>query len=499
MNNEKTSTNKTEAQVKRFRWRLIMAFISIMVAVIILLAAIIAQRSGDTMVKRTATLINSNTSQQVMNVDNYLEKIKVVTSLFFSEDIYYQYDATSDKYDDFDKIQFEKQIQDRIQDLGVLENYADFGVIYANDHTVGWISDATYTIFKDGNIYSGIQERIRTNKNEAAWFSDDADNHKNIFYAKRLNENAILFVSFYSNEMANVFDVPDDMQEYMVVRLVDEDSNVLYSSNKDEIGKELADYIDNAINAKNNSIVLNSEYFITTNKCESNDWHVVCSIPYNIFMKEINEIKLFTYIISFAMLLLVIALGMVLVNKVSTPMNQIVLSLADKAEHDLLTGVLNKISFENAVKTVMDTCDAEDIHTFVMLDMDNFKTVNDTLGHNVGDRVLMRLSTLLKGQFGNKAIIGRLGGDEFALFINYNNADTKNVKKKIQSEIELLRNGFAEEFKKEADDCNLSMSAGIVLSEYNEMDFEQMYKAADIALYESKKNGKNRFTFFKEG
>lgn len=498
MNNSKTSANKTEAQVQRLRWQLLMVFISIMVAVIIFLAVVIAQRSGNTMMNKTATLINANTSQQVMNVDSYLEKIKAVTSLFFSEDVYYQYDATSDKYDEFEKIQMEKEIENRIQDLGVLENYADFGVVYANDHTVGWVSGSTYKIFDDGNIYSGIESKISGNKGEAAWFSDDADNHKNIYYAKRLNENAILFVSFYSSEMENVFEVPKDMREYMIVRLVDENSNVLYSSDKEEIGKKLAECIYSLIDTGINSTILNDDYFVISNNCDSNNWSVVCSIPNKVFMKEINEIKVFIYIISFVMLLLVLTFGLALFNKVSNPMNQIVLSLADKAEHDLLTGMLNKISFENTVTAVMETGGSEDIHAFVMMDMDNFKTVNDTLGHDRGDDVLVRISAIMEAQFGKKAVLGRLGGDEFAVFFSFVKADTKNVKRKIQSEIELLRNKFAAEFADEIESCNLSLSAGIALSQYDEMDFEQMYKAADIALYKSKENGKNRFTFYEE-
>lgn len=498
MNKLKTSTNKTEAQVQRLRWQLIMVFIGIMVAVIIFLAVVIAQRSGDTMMNKTATLINANTSQQVMNVDSYLEKIKTVASLFFSEEVYYQYDATSDEYDEFEKIQMEKEIENRIQDLGVLENYADFSVVYANDHTVGWVSDSTYKIFDDGNIYSGIESKINGSKGEAAWFSDDADNHKNIYYVKRLNENAILFVSFYGNEMEHVFEVPKDMREYMTVRLVDEGSNVLYSSDKEEIGKKLAEHIYSLIDAGTNGTVLNDDYFVTSDKCSSNSWSVVCSIPNRIFMKEIKEIKLFIYLISLVMLLLMLILGMTLFNRISNPMNQIVSNLADKAEHDLLTGMLNKISFENTVTAVMETGGSEDIYAFVMMDMDNFKTVNDTIGHDRGDDVLVRISAIINAQFGKRAVLGRLGGDEFAAFFSLAKTDTKNAKRKIQSEIEILRNKFAAEFEDEIESCNLSLSAGIAISQYDEMDFEQMYKAADIALYKSKENGKNRFTFYEE-
>lgn len=495
-NNINIITNKTQTQVKRLKWNILIAFVGIMAAVIIFLAVVIAQRSGDTMLKKTATLINLNTSQQVMNLDNYLEKIKTITSLFFSDEVYYQYDATSDEYDEFEKIQKETEIENRIQDLGVLENYADFAVVYANDRTVGWVSDATYKIFADGKIYSGIESRIDGDEGATGWFSDAADNHRNLFYAKRLNENSILFVSFYSREIESVFEVPKDMHDDMIVRLVDENSTVLYSNNKDEIGKELNENIYNLINANGDNMVLSKDYLVTSNKCDSNNWLVVCSIPNKIIMKEITEVKIFIYLISFGMLLLMISFGLILLNKVSNPMNQIVLGLADKAEHDLLTGLLNKMSFETAVSAVMEASTNKDVNAFVMLDMDNFKTVNDTLGHDMGDNILVRISGLIKARFGTKAVMGRLGGDEFAVFFHFTEADEGDVKRKIQSEIEILRNDFAMEFADETESCNLSLSAGIALAEYGEMDFNKMYKAADVALYKSKKNGKNRFTFY---
>lgn len=80
MNNKaKKTTDKTKLQVMRLKWQIIIVFAGVMVAVTILLAVIIAQRAGETMQMKTASLISNNTSQQVMNVDNYLQKIKTAT------------------------------------------------------------------------------------------------------------------------------------------------------------------------------------------------------------------------------------------------------------------------------------------------------------------------------------------------------------------------------------------------------------------------------------
>lgn len=497
MNNKtKKTTDKTKLQVMRLKWQIIIVFAGVMVAVTILLAVIIAQRAGETMQMKTASLISNNTSQQVMNVDNYLQKIKTATSLFFSEEIYYTYDATSDELDEFEKIQRENAIVNRIQDLGVLENYEDFAVVYANNHTVGWASDSTYKIFADGDIYEGLNERISKEANDAGWFSDDLDEYRNLYYAKRLNKNAILFVSFYRREIESVFEVPDDMQGNLTIRLVNEDSTVLYSTDKSEIGVTLNKEISSLIDGSTDNVILNSDYLITSNRCSTNRWSVVCTIPTDVIMKEMYEVKTFIYFISFIMFFLMLVFGIVILSRVSDPMNKIISSLTDKAEHDQLTGLLNKVSFENIISALMQKGTGNEVDVFVMIDMDNFKTVNDTMGHETGDKVLMRISTLIKKHFDAEAISGRLGGDEFAVFFRFTDDDRTGVRTTMQKKMQTFKEAFNEEFADEAESCSLSLSAGVAITGQGEMSFEQIYKSADTALYKSKKSGKNRITFY---
>jgi diguanylate cyclase (GGDEF)-like protein len=171
-------------------------------------------------------------------------------------------------------------------------------------------------------------------------------------------------------------------------------------------------------------------------------------------------------------------------------------SLEYKADYDQLTGVLNKMSFKDMVLAVLakNTKGATDV--FVMMDMDNFKSVNDTLGHDAGDAVLVRFSDILKRVFGTTFMVGRLGGDEFAVYTRIEKSDVDSAKLKLRADMQLLKDEFSTEFKSENESCNLSLSAGVTVVESGSMSFDELYKASDNILYSSKRSGKNRYSFY---
>jgi diguanylate cyclase (GGDEF)-like protein len=177
-------------------------------------------------------------------------------------------------------------------------------------------------------------------------------------------------------------------------------------------------------------------------------------------------------------------------------MGELVASLAEKAEKDQLTGLFNKVSFQSTSMALLEQGKNNDTYVFVMMDMDNFKRVNDSMGHKMGDEVLMRLASLIKRCYSPSVIKGRLGGDEFALFVCFSGMSDTEVRKIVDAHMTEFREEFAKEFEAERKSCSVSLSAGIVISHGTEMDFETMYKSSDNALYTSKRDGKDRITYY---
>lgn len=166
--------------------------------------------------------------------------------------------------------------------------------------------------------------------------------------------------------------------------------------------------------------------------------------------------------------------------------------LADKANLDLLTSCLNKGAFDSLGLSQF-TAEEEGEHVFYIIDIDNFKAVNDNLGHYFGDIVLKEISSKLKKIFRDTDYIGRIGGDEFAVIMR-NVSDGKTVAQKAK---EILQ---AMDIVYKGQGCNyhVSGSVGIALYPQHGDDYETLYQNADIALYHSKSIGKNAYTAYNE-
>ncbi|MEG1894556.1 MAG: GGDEF domain-containing protein, partial [Clostridia bacterium] len=133
-------------------------------------------------------------------------------------------------------------------------------------------------------------------------------------------------------------------------------------------------------------------------------------------------------------------------------------------------------------------------HALMILDIDNFKGINDSLGHAFGDLVLIDIAAKLKTAFRDDDIVGRIGGDEFAVLMK-NVSNISNVLKKGTELSEVFRQNYAGE----NGTYKISCSIGIIMLGKSGDTFETAYQKADAALYQAKKNGKDQFVLYQEG
>lgn len=165
--------------------------------------------------------------------------------------------------------------------------------------------------------------------------------------------------------------------------------------------------------------------------------------------------------------------------------------LQDIARKDGLTDLLNRRYME---KLLNQTDNREEKGFFLLLDLDNFKLVNDTFGHVVGDEVLVRFAGVLKEEVDKEGCVCRLGGDEFAIYIpkNYKKEELKKIVRRMIAVIEFEVN----ELLSESCGFKVSVSIGIAEKPGDGRSFMELYSAADKALYYVKQNGKRGFHFY---
>lgn len=167
--------------------------------------------------------------------------------------------------------------------------------------------------------------------------------------------------------------------------------------------------------------------------------------------------------------------------------------LAYQANHDKLTGLHNRSYFQFYVKQQLENlAKSSGTSAFLFIDLDHFKDVNDTLGHHVGDKLLLEVAQRLQSCLPENATAARFGGDEFTLFMPYKDeGELKLTARKLLSRL-------SDTYR--LDQYNAHISASIGISRYPEdaTEFETLLQCSDIAMYHAKAKGRDLFTFFDE-
>lgn len=165
--------------------------------------------------------------------------------------------------------------------------------------------------------------------------------------------------------------------------------------------------------------------------------------------------------------------------------------LWEAAHIDALTKLYNRYGMETWITQRLKEKDADDQAAMLVLDVDNFKYVNDTFGHMLGDALLVDIADMIRTLFPDDFFCGRIGGDEYQIF-------ALNISKDIIcAKAETLCKKIKEKYEKEHQDYNISISIGIAFSEENRgQDYAELYKMADLALYQAKEKGKNGYMLY---
>lgn len=171
--------------------------------------------------------------------------------------------------------------------------------------------------------------------------------------------------------------------------------------------------------------------------------------------------------------------------------------LISQAETDQLTGFLNKISTSLKIgETIREY--PEDDGALLLLDLDDFKKLNDTYGHQVGDNFLRTFTGKLFLQFSANDVLGRIGGEEFVVYVNSrseNGSDIKSIAERAAKNIlEICRSIKIDGVD---EDKVFTCSVGIAMYPHDGASYTELYEKADNAMYTVKRSGKNNYAFYK--
>lgn len=162
------------------------------------------------------------------------------------------------------------------------------------------------------------------------------------------------------------------------------------------------------------------------------------------------------------------------------------------AYHDLLTGLQNRLALNERLNTLINE-NKDQKCALLFVDVDNFKYVNDTMGHSFGDMLLVKLSERLIELKSSNSTVYRIGGDEFVFLVEH-------IKKNEEIEkmaVNILKS-FKSYFQVEGSNLYTTVSIGVSIFPEHGVDIDSLLKKADIAVYKAKETGRNRIVFYND-
>ncbi len=229
-------------------------------------------------------------------------------------------------------------------------------------------------------------------------------------------------------------------------------------------------------------------YYACSTPFGYNDWLLFYVVPLQALLKEYRFIQnaemvfLLFCLLGLTVFLLYMAYHVWLNNR----------QLSHRADTDALTGLLNKQAIEKSVNICLKSASPNALHLFCFLDLDGFKKVNDTLGHEFGDQVLKEVAQCLTHSCRNTDMVGRIGGDEFVLF--YQNIGSGSHS--IELQLQILCGKIANLPILQETSVKIGCSIGLAYSPDAGQDYATLYRNSDHAVYESKKKGKGCISIY---
>jgi diguanylate cyclase (GGDEF)-like protein/PAS domain S-box-containing protein len=185
--------------------------------------------------------------------------------------------------------------------------------------------------------------------------------------------------------------------------------------------------------------------------------------------------------------------GVVIVFQDVSTSKAMAIKMAHLAQHDFLTNLPNRVLLNDRIGHAIEAARRNDTQiALLFLDLDNFKLINDSLGHDIGDQVLQQVTASLNASVRASDTVSRTGGDEFIILL----ADSKNGEDAALTAEKILET-FTIPHKLANHQLQVTTSIGISVFPTDGLDAETLIKNADTAMYYAKEKGRNNFQFFK--
>lgn len=473
-------------KIKKMSVLMITGYAAIVIAAIIGITAFIVTKYDELTKEKVSSMTSTLNVQLKLNLEAYLSRMETIGTLAYSVDNAYSYDASDPSNDEYEAINTEKQIASDLSSLCLMENFVDYGIVYANNKTIGKVSNGTIKLFGD-KLYTELSTMITRSRTHDGWFTGYKGDYERIYYVKKMNDNIIFLISFYTAELDSVFENPENLSD-MEIRLTDRNYKVIYSSVKgDNSGTVIPENLLDDIKNKD-MVVINGRENLSTVNAINGDWYIVCSIPTKVILKEAIDIRKYIYLFAGLVALIAVCAGALFVRRMADPIGTVTSGLSDEISEDGFENVLGRRFFRDKADNLMKK-NSDQTYGVVLVAINNFDDIIEKFYPSFPEKQKGRMITILKEVFSDAECIGRVGENSFSVLLKNSGKDEEAFRILSESRAKDACDKFRQsEYTSTMGLLELTADSAAAIGKG---DFRETYYKAYTALCASVKSGHN--------
>lgn len=425
------------------------------------------------------------------SVSSFLDGIERSVMVVFenTDDVAFYPRGGENEYDDLVRID---ELTDKMQSVGMLQNYCDFGIVYRSGETAGKITNSAKNSFGD-DLFAYFDEKV-SEETDSGWFTVCGESVNNAYYLKKLNDNAVMIASIYLTEFDTVFEKMDSSKDLRIY-LTDENGTIIYvTENADSsVGDMLPAAVSDSFGDNINVTVNTDDCIGSAVDCDG--WKVYCVTSGNDSIITSSRLETGVMTIAIIMIIAFISVGYIAsASFTGSGERNVRYRSADSV--NALTGLLSGMGVEEEISDRIETCLMGSTYAFMLVKIKDFDILKERLGSEYTDDCLKRLGDLLSANVSSKDIIGINELNEFIIFADFSDFDLFKAHNDLKKRCELIKSEFEGFYAGENQEHKIYTAMGVCVYPDNGKDFDELYEKASKALDLSMKAEKDSCIFY---
>ena len=486
--------NEIFYHIKKFRLKILLAGV-----VCILLTSAALSIAGQTFTRGNSAEYDSEyctalNTQMAKSVELFLDSMNSSGKILFSNEEFIAYDGESGT--DAEKADIESRIKSFLLSVSVIDNFADYGLVYENGKTLGRISDGCRDLFND-RVYERLTEALGDSK--TGWFTGFYDkdhdfyDFRKLFYVRKINDKTVFVSSCYSTELESKFITGFKANTIRSV-LIDGQNRIIFDT--DAESDKISQIIDNDLLdlfAGSTDTTVLSDFRIASVSSLGNDWQLITVMD----LSEKRQLSMKFGLISVFVVIIVLIIYEFLLHLASATYDPERARLSAAMKVDALTGLHSADYTENVILDKIETSLTGSTFALMIINITNLGLIEQSSGEDTTNEAVIKVAHAIDDLFGAEHTVGILKRDEFAVFADFTDINLLKAYDDIKASISGLAKRL-ERCELENDRGEIKTAVGAALYPDCSADYDELLSLAEDAAKQCAADRTKSYVLYKK-